>query len=371
MKVCFICVEVFAWGKYGGFGRATRIIGRELAKKGIEVFAVVPRRKGQKSIEELDGITVLSFPSYLPWSSRDLYRECNADIYHSQEPSFGTYFAMKSMPSRKHIVTFRDPRDTNDWKIEFRLPSLSKLQVLSNYLYENNFFIKRAIQRSDGMFCAAKSLIPKVRLKYSLKSDPNFLPTPIAVPDKVQKAINPTVCFLARWDRRKRPQLFFELAKKFPYVKFIAIGKAQDRKWDSYLRKTYSNLSNLEITGFIDQFSSSQLSHILGKSWVLVNTSAREGLPNSFIEATAHRCAILSSIDPDGFASQFGYHAKDDDFVDGLEFLLENQRWKERGERGYEYVKETFEMGRAIEKHIAIYQEVLNKNSLSEKPKLD
>jgi len=38
MKVCFSGVENFAWGKYLGLGRATRIIGRELAKLGIEVF---------------------------------------------------------------------------------------------------------------------------------------------------------------------------------------------------------------------------------------------------------------------------------------------------------------------------------------------
>ena len=48
MKICLICVEIFAWGKFGGFGRATRIIGRELVKKGFEVTAIVPLRKGQK-----------------------------------------------------------------------------------------------------------------------------------------------------------------------------------------------------------------------------------------------------------------------------------------------------------------------------------
>lgn len=155
------------------------------------------------------------------------------------------------------------------------------------------------------------------------------------------------------------------MAKRFPKVKFIAVGKARDKKWDSLLRKAYSSLPNLEMLGFIDQFNSSKrLSHILEKSWVLVNTSAREGLPNSLIEAAAHRCAILSGVNPDGFASQFGYHAKDDDFAEGLEFLLENQRWKERGERGYEYVKETFEINRAIEKHIAVYHKVLNRDSV-------
>ena len=60
-------------------------------------------------------------------------------------------------------------------------------------------------------------------------------------------------------------------------------------------------------------------------------------------------------------ASQFGYHAKDDDFCGGLDFLFENQRWRERGERGYQYVKETLEVNRAIDQHIAMYKQILSK----------
>lgn len=361
MRVCFICVEIFAWGKYGGFGRATRIIGRELVKRGIKVFAVVPRRKDQKPVEELDGITVFSFPPYFPWSSKELYRICDADIYHSQEPSFGTHLAMKSMPNRKHIVTFRDPKDTQDWKTEFQLPSLSKLQVLSNYLYEDNFLVKRAVQRADGVFCAAKHLVSKVKFKYNLRSDSYFLPTPVVVPDKVQKATTPIVCFLARWDRRKRPELFFEVAKKNPKVQFIAAGKSQDKRWDEFLRKKYGNIPNLEMTGFIDQFATDELSKLLEKSWILVNTATREGLPTSFLEALAHRCAILSRVNPDGVAERFGYYVKDDDFIQGLERLLEHDNWKDKGENGYRHVKETYELGKVIDQHISIYSEILKK----------
>jgi len=35
VHICLVAVEIFGCGKYGGFGRATRIIGRELAKRGI------------------------------------------------------------------------------------------------------------------------------------------------------------------------------------------------------------------------------------------------------------------------------------------------------------------------------------------------
>ncbi len=61
MKVCFLCTEIFAWGKFGGFGRATRTIGRELVKRGVEVTVIVPRRQNQKPIEMLDGMRILGF----------------------------------------------------------------------------------------------------------------------------------------------------------------------------------------------------------------------------------------------------------------------------------------------------------------------
>ena len=94
MRICLISVEIFAWGKYGGFGRATRIIGRELAKRGVEVTAVVPRRGGQNPVEELDGMRVLSFKPRDLLSVSRLFRQADADVYHSEEPSLGTYLAM-------------------------------------------------------------------------------------------------------------------------------------------------------------------------------------------------------------------------------------------------------------------------------------
>jgi hypothetical protein len=134
LRICLISVEIFAWGKYGGFGRATRTIGRELVKRGFEVSAVVPRRSGQQAVENLDGITVLGFDPAWPWTALRLLRDTDADVYHSCEPSFGTYLAQRAAPARKHMVTFRDPRELQEWKIEFELPSRSRFQVLHNYL---------------------------------------------------------------------------------------------------------------------------------------------------------------------------------------------------------------------------------------------
>lgn len=359
MKICLINVEIFAWGKYGGFGRATRTIGRELLKRGIEVCAVVPQRKGQKPVENLDGITVYGFSSYFPWTARQLLKTCNADIYHSCELSHISYMALKAMPQKKHMVTFRDPRDFKDWWMEFDLPSLNRLQVLLNYFFENNILVQRCIKKMDGVFTIANYLVPKVKKLYHLHADPIFLPTPVAVAEPIEKAPTPTVCYLARLDRRKRPTLFLNLAEKFPHVNFLVVGKSRDKNWETFLHKQYKKFPNIRFTGFIDQFSSDEHARIREKSWISVNAATREAMPNSILESAAARCAILSHVDPDGFASQFGYHAENNDFEEGLRHLLEKDRWRECGEKGYQYVKETFEMNRAIQLHMDIYKKLL------------
>lgn len=356
MRVCLISVEIFAWGKYGGFGRATRLIGRELAKRGVEVTAVVPRREDQAPVEDLDGIRVLSFKFPDLITARNLFKEANADIYHSQEPSTGTYLAQSAMPDRVHIMTFRDPRDPHDWGIELKMPSLNYLQVLVNWIYEDNWMVDNAVRNGNAWFTIGKYLIPKVKAKYGLKDDPVFLPTPVALPEKVEKAATPTVCYVNRWDRRKRPEFFFDLAEKFPDVKFLAVGKSRDQKYENELREKYGKFPNLELVGFIDQFSSDRHSKILEQSWIFVNTAAREALPNSFIEAASHGCAILSSVDPDGLASQYGYYAADDDFASGIETLLKDNTWNSKGEGGRQYMRETFELNRSIDRHLTIYE---------------
>jgi glycosyltransferase involved in cell wall biosynthesis len=370
MRICLICVEIFI-NKSGGFGRATRTIGRALAKRGIEVYAVVPQQGDQKPVEVHDGITILGFPKQKPWKAIELFKQADADVYHSSEPSMSTVFAKWAMPHRKHMITFRDPRNIHDWKKEFDRPARSKLQVVSNFIYEHNFMVSSAVRRADRVYSLAKYLIPKIRKLYRLDTDPKFLPTPVSVPDSVEKAEKPTVGYLARWDPVKRPEVFLELAEKFPDVHFIGAGSALDKNWENSLREKFGKIPNLELHGRVDQFEEPEKhSRILGRCWMMVNASTKEALPNAFLEAAAHRCAIIAGLDPDGFSSQFGYHVRpmnlkadlpdSDDFARGVAWLIENDRWKKQGMRGYEYIRSTFETSRAIDLHIQAYQELIN-----------
>jgi glycosyltransferase involved in cell wall biosynthesis len=100
-----------------------------------------------------------------------------------------------------------------------------------------------------------------------------------------RKSGEPTVCFLGRFDGEKRPELFLELAERFPGVRFVAMGRANDESMDRALRRRYGGSTNVEMPGFI---SGDAKRHVLDEAWILVNTSVSEGFPVSFLEAAAH-----------------------------------------------------------------------------------
>jgi glycosyltransferase involved in cell wall biosynthesis len=360
MKLCLISTELLGWGHAGGFGFATRSIGRELSRRGVEVSALIPWPRGHREpCRILDGFTVYGYGRRDFRRFLDLIREVNADVYHSQQPSFASFLARRAMPDRRHVISVVDPRVGYDWITEFSLPTLSALAMLPAFVYYENPFTGWAVRHAHAVFTPARCLIEKTRRKYRLATKPGFLPSPTPIPDTIAKAPTPTVCSVGRLDRRKRPELFLELARQFPEVEFVAVGGGQDPRFLSELQARSARLGNLTLTGFLDQFSDPQFSQILSRSWILVNTAAREGLPYAFVEAAGHRCAILSGVDPDGFASRFGHHVTDGDFATGLRRLLEADRWRELGQHGFRAVAADHGPSVATDRHLSAYASLL------------
>ena len=137
------------------------------------------------------------------------------------------------------------------------------------------------------------------------------------------------------------------------------MGNAHDKAYDRFLRAKYGGLPNLEMPGFLPRFGDSGLYNLLEKAWILVNTSAREGLPYTFLECSAWGCAILAGLDPDEFASRFGCYVNDDDFESGIDWLLEDDRWRERGRAGAEFVAEQWSEEASVNLHLRRYHELL------------
>lgn len=266
------------------------------------------------------------------------------------------------MPDRIHIVTCRDPRDFKDYLTEVRHASLKRRLITPLQLYyEASLPVRNAVRRADAVLSPAPSALhKKIRRLYGYHLAPQFIPSSIDIPKtSPKKASRPTVLFVGRFDKRKRLEVFFELASRFPNVNFIAIGKAHEQSYDRFLREKWGHLNNLSLPGFVSRFDLPGLSGYYERAWILVNTSAREGLPYTFLEAAAYGVAVLSSLDPESFASKYGYYVNNGDFESGLRYLLRDNRWRKAGERAMNFVRSTWKEKVSIDRHIKLYNQLL------------
>ena len=369
MRVCLIANQIAAWGKIGGFGTATRALGSALACRGVEVVAVVPRRAahGQGRRERLDGIEVYGESAWRTLTGGRIFREIEADVFHSQEPTVASRWAQRAAPGAVHVVTCRDPRGWREHLVELRHATARRRAIFpATWLYEVAPWVKSAVRRADEVLCPAPFLRPVVRRLYGV--DARFVPSPVAAPPgHPEKASRPFVLWVGRWDPRKRIERFFALAESFPEVRFVAVGRAHEAGYDRRLRRAGSRLPNLEMPGGASPFGTpggltaagSSLAEWYGPAWVLVNTSAREALPYTFLEALAHDAALLSSLDPDGVTRRFGEVVEGDRYEEGLGRLLAGDAWRERGRRGGAWVREVFSEERSARLHLELYERLL------------
>ena len=365
MKICYVTSNFFGWGLYGGFGKLTRTLAVEMSKRGHDVSVLMLRGEGQKPFEIVDpGIKVCSVVQTIPekmsgFHFRKLARMVNADVYHCQSMSVYGFHAFSATPHAKHIYTAQDPMTEQELvEVYWRLCGYR------DYDPKWRFFTYQVYRRMVKLGCKialvcsqAKYIRPKVRSMFAVSYLPMFLPNPVAVPHgPIYKADEPEVLFLGRWDVIKRVDRFFAIARQLPDVTFICVGKSHTPALDARLRDTASKIPNLVPLGHVKP------DRWLERAWILVNTSVRECLPVSFLEASSYGCAIVSPNNPDDFASNFGVHIQDGSdislYVDAIQCLIDDDSWKKRGNEGRSYVAKTHELHKVITQHERLYEMV-------------
>jgi len=365
MRITFITSETFTEKRHGGFGWLVRTIGRELVRRGLDVTIIAWRDPEYPKRYFVDGIEVITYP-YAFWTKSmfrhlcDYYgfvravRRVKADVFISIEAMVETLVAEVLRRDAKHVVWAQDPFDWTDYQL---LSSVDPYYRISRARFlANRVVLGLAYRKADLILTQARFYINKLKRLYGVNPDRVvYIPNPIdQIPNEgsIKKGDEPTVCYLGRMDPQKRYWLFFELARRFPTVRFIAMGKPNILYEDKYRNvvSKYVGLPNLEIKGFV---SEEEKGEMLNKCWIVVLPSIREGLPIAMLEALAHKCTLLSSVNPDGLTERFGYWAQRDDFAEGLKWLLENDRWSALGEEGYKYVREDHSLEKVINELIS------------------
>lgn len=113
------------------------------------------------------------------------------------------------------------------------------------------------------------------------------------------------VLWVGNSGKHKQPELFLELAKALPDIKFkMIMSPSAQRPDDAFIRDKLDEVPNLE---FIGPVPFSQMPGYFSKASLLVSTSYSEGFPNIFLQAWQFKTPTVSlNIDPDDVIQRFG-----------------------------------------------------------------
>lgn len=308
------------------------------------------------------------------------------DIYLSEDPNQRSARIVKD--GRPHIGIFQDPFDDIDLYIlkkadedyihgdysnprfitehEMRVRSRTKNGDYFTSGRNTNLSIGRYVraQNYSSIFSEAKFISEKVKKIFSLDFTPGTLLNPIDVDTPIpEKSSHPTVTWLARWDQQKRADVALRVAKETPEVDFYFVGAASGvpilENRQNVLSREYEKYENIHILNFVSEEEKQQ---VLSRSWILLNTSVREGLPISFLEAGARGCAIVSSVNPDNYSSMFGSFVEKGEFQVAIKKLVESEECFEFGKLAHQHMLRFHKTSVVMGKHIDAMNRLLNEN---------
>jgi len=308
----------------GGFGMSTKMIGEffkshpELGVRIVFIYASPSQSYKQSSIRRGGPFYVWGWP-LITIDSDAQFKKTRFDFfltidYRTDYRKVLNTYQGGQAAATPVIIWARDPRTRQQiFNIEnIRLPAEpdlvpagcgSALATDAGVLFNQSSSRRIAIGVTwlqalrDRLWEAY--LIPLVGNVFSLPNILDYI-EPVGT-----KASHPTVIFLARLDPYKRPWLMFELAKAFPHVQFLVVGRSHFEGRGSY-QVDFGQFPNVRSFQHMDGLEKARM---LTEAWFLVSTSAHEGVAISYLEALKCETPLLGMVDPGGLVSEYGIFA--------------------------------------------------------------
>jgi len=343
-------------GRLGGFGwaasQAARVFNTQSNGQFQAVFLSGELNKSNCPETESDGIRLILNSGIWYRDIFSLWRE-KIDILLTIDYRTSYNAVINALPGKPVVLWSRDPKTADDYyKINtLRIPGSDgvkpagiptiKAELISRYV-KGNLLLRRKVFLANKM----KHISLKNMDTYGLPESTLVLPNPDIVDYKKNSArpsTRPRVVYLGRFDPIKRPWIFIELARKFPDVEFVMMGRNNFEGDGGWRPDTIPD--NVVLTGHLGGDSKYEM---LSSAWVLVNTSIHEESPVSVFEALAFETPVISYEDWGGIVENYGVTIGQrpgtgmeglPQLTDALQLLVTNHDLRKKlGANGKEYV---------------------------------
>lgn len=161
---------------------------------------------------------------------------------------------------------------------------------------------------------------------------------------------------------QKRPELFLDLARDLSDVQFRMIGPPAMDDPDHYeeIQTRTQRIPNLKFLGFVDP---DEIHEHYRTAIALVNTSAYEGFPNTFLEAWRYATPVVSlKYTLDGVLDDepVGIHAgSTTGLVEAVEALVTDEALREQlGTGGRSYIAENYTFEQLLDEYERVLKSV-------------
>jgi glycosyltransferase involved in cell wall biosynthesis len=290
------------------------------------------------------GIPVLRFFHPRLTGAWAAMRRANADIYYSccADPVVFMVAAFARRHNRRAVFWVASDADCDPKRTFFRLRGKKgqRLRLARlNYLYRTGL-------RDTHLVLAQTTLQQEMMLQ-------NYGKRSLVVPSLVD--VNPVrqsfeqrdipVLWAATMRTLKRPELAIELAERLPHLRFALAGgpAPEDAANFDRVRARAAGVRNVELLGFVPP---TQINGYFARARVLINTSAVEGFPNTYLQAWAEGIPVITFNDPDDLIRRHGLGVTVgslEEMQRAIETLATDAgKWREVSERCRRYFDSNF-----------------------------
>lgn len=373
--VCF--VAPFAWPVFSG-DRNIKLVGgaevqqsilmRLLQRKGYRV-SLVCLDFGQPQGAVVDGVTVyktyrheagiplLRFVHPRLTSVWQALRAADADIYYQRSAGLLTAVVAEfcRRNARRSIYAGASDMDFQRGKQQIRY-------ARDRWLYD------WGLGRVDRVVVQNPAQLEACRAQYG--RDATLIRSCYVAPEGSAAGLRPgrgdTVLWVGTVHDYKRPELLLEIARRLPQRRFVMIGGSAApggllrSGYFEGIRDAAARLPNVEFAGFLPL---AEVEKRFARGRVLLNTSAYEGMPNTFLQAWARGVPTVATVDVgarmDGKELYKTFASVEDGAAEIERLFADELHWARASARCLEYFESEHSSHEVLGRYERLFEEIL------------
>ena len=363
MHVCFVAPH--AWPVLsrdphikvmGGAEVQQSILARLLVKQGHRV-SMITMDYGQRDRACVDGVTVHKvfrpdeglpvlrfFHPRLTTMWRAL-REVDADIYYCRSASIWLWLVTEFCRRRGKRSIYAGASD-----VDF-LP-----EVGGQIRYaRDRWLYRRGLAAADAI--VAQNEAQRLTCEANYGRPATVIPSCYELPAQRKAAQRDCVLWVAMIQPSKRPELLLEIAARMPQRRFVMIGGPRPGTEAFYerIRAQAATLPNVEFKGFLPL---AQAEPWFDRARVFVNTSAYEGMPNTFLQAWARGVPTVATVDV-GAPSAYTMFDTPQAAADEIQRLFADEsHWRARSAACRGYFEKKYAPASVLEQYERVFEAI-------------